>query len=218
MKGLGGVSRGDRCISVDAKGATLASGKRVSRAQALEAYIPPAGGKMIAVGSLSRVLAVIGARSMNSSRAAMNVQRTNSAAVKLGGGGAILVIGGLDQTGTPLASAELFNPATGTWTMIAGALNTARYNHAAVMTANGAILVIGGQGAGAAYLSSVEIFSSGSGRPEITGAFAAAGTGLSSARANMAAALLADGRILVAGGADSGDAALCLAEIYSAGI
>ena len=149
---------------------------------------------------------------------AMNVQRTNFAAVKLGGGGAILVIGGLDQTGTPLASAELFNPATGTWTTIAGTLATARYNHVAVVTANGACVVLGGQGVGAAFLSSVEIFSSGSGRPEITGVFAAAGTGLSSARANMAATLLPDGRILVAGGADSGDAALSLAEIYSAGI
>lgn len=62
VKGLAGVTVGDRCISVDAKEATLASGKRVSRAQALEAHIPPAGGEMIAVGSLSRVLAVIDAR------------------------------------------------------------------------------------------------------------------------------------------------------------
>ena len=63
VKGLGGVTVGDRCISVDAKEATLASGKRVSRAQALEAYIPPAGGKMIAVGSLSTVMNAIRARS-----------------------------------------------------------------------------------------------------------------------------------------------------------
>jgi Galactose oxidase, central domain len=78
---------------------------------------------------------------------AMNTKRTQFAVVKLGGVGAILVIGGLDETGTPLASAELFNPATGAWTTIAGALNVARYNHAAVMTANGAVLVLGGQGA-----------------------------------------------------------------------
>jgi Galactose oxidase, central domain len=149
---------------------------------------------------------------------AMNTKRTNFAAVKLGGGGAILVIGGLDQTGTPLASCELFDPATGTWTTITGTLNAARYNHAAVVTANGAVLIIGGQGAGAAFLSSVEIFSQGSGRPEVTGTFATASNGLSSARANMAATLLPDGRILVGGGADSGDAALSLAEVYSAGI
>jgi len=148
---------------------------------------------------------------------AMNTKRTQFAVVPLGGGGAVLVIGGLDQNGNPLASAELFNPATGTWTTLAGALNVARYNHAAV-DVNGAILVLGGQGAGAAFLSSVEMFLAGSGRPEITGTFTTASNGLSSARANMAATRLADGRILVAGGADSGDAALNLSEIYSPGI
>ena len=152
------------------------------------------------------------------STGAMNTKRSNFAVVKLGGGGQILVIGGLDQTGTPLASCELFNPATGTWTTLAGVLNVARYNHAVVMTANGAILVIGGQGAGAAFLASVEIFTSGSGRPELTGTFTTALNGLSSARANMIADRLADGRILVSGGADSGDAALSTSEIYSAGI
>jgi Galactose oxidase, central domain/Kelch motif len=149
---------------------------------------------------------------------AMNTKRTQFAVVKLGGGGAVLVIGGLDETGTPLASAELFNPATGAWTTIAGALNVARYNHAAVVTANGAVLVLGGQGAGATYLASVEIFTPGSGRPEITGAFTTAVNGLSSARANMTAVLMPDGRILVAGGADGSDAALNVAETYSAGI
>jgi hypothetical protein len=149
---------------------------------------------------------------------AMNTKRTNFAAVRLGGGGAILVIGGLDQNGNPLASAELFNPATGAWTTLAGALNVARYNHTVVMTANGAILVLGGQGAGAAYLASVEIFTQGAGRPEVTGTFTTALNGLSSARANMAAALMPDGRILVAGGADGSDAALNLSESYSAGI
>jgi len=149
---------------------------------------------------------------------AMNTKRTQFAVVKLGGGGQILVIGGLDQTGTPLASCELFNPATGTWTTLAAVLSTARYNHAAVATANGAILVLGGQGAGAAFLASVEIFSTGSGRPELTGTFTTALNGLSSARANMVADRLADGRILVSGGADSGDAALSTSEIYSAGI
>jgi hypothetical protein len=152
------------------------------------------------------------------STGAMNVKRTQFAVVRQAGGGAILVIGGLDQTGTPLASAELFNPATGAWTTLAGTLNVARYNHAVVIAANGAILVLGGQGAGAAYLGSVEIFAQGAGRPEVTGTFTTALNGLSSARANIVAAVMPDGRILVGGGAPSGDAALNLAEIYSPGI
>jgi Kelch motif len=146
---------------------------------------------------------------------AMNTARTAHSATRLGG--LILIVGGVDADGNPLASAELFNPAAGTFTALANGLATARYNHAAVVTANGAILIIGGQGAGGAYLDSVEIFQAGE-RPAVTGKFVAASAGLSSARASMAARLLADGRILVTGGADSGDAALTLSEIYSPGI
>ncbi len=149
---------------------------------------------------------------------AMNTKRMQHSAVQLGGGGLILIVGGLDQNGNPLASAELFDPATGVFTTIAGALNVARYNHAAIVTSGGAVFIIGGQGAGAAFLASVEVFTPGAGRPEVTGTFVTAASGLSAARASIAARLLVDGRILVTGGADSGDAALNVAEIYSPGI
>jgi hypothetical protein len=55
---------GDRCTAINADGATLASGKRVSRKAALDAYIPPAGGTLIAVGSLPQVMAGIRAREL----------------------------------------------------------------------------------------------------------------------------------------------------------
>lgn len=148
----------------------------------------------------------------------MNMPRTQFSATRLGGSGQILIVGGLDADGNPLASAELYEPASGVFTTIDGALNTARYGHVGVATVGGAIFIIGGQGAGAAYLASVEIFKSGSGRPEVTGTFAVAAVGLSSARGNIAAELQADGRILITGGADSGDAALALAEVYAPGI
>ncbi len=147
----------------------------------------------------------------------MNTLRTLHSATRLGGSGLILIVGGLDQNGNPLASAELYNPATGTFTMLGPALSTARYGHKAVVTAGGSVLIIGGQGAGAAYLASVEVFMPGA-NPAVTGAFTPAANGLSSARANIATELLPDGTILVTGGADSGDAALALAEVYSPGI
>jgi len=153
-----------------------------------------------------------------SSPGPMNTLRTLHSATRLGGSGLILITGGLDQTGNPLASAELYDPATGVFTTLAGALNTARYGHAAIMTAAGSVLIIGGQGAGAVYLASVEVFTPGGANPAVTGAFTTAANGLSTARANMAAELLPDGRILVTGGADSGDAALALAEVYAPGI
>src|SRR5437016_1029530 len=40
--------------------------------------------------------------------------------------GQVLVVGGRDTSYTPLASAELYNPATGTW-ILTGSLHTARY-------------------------------------------------------------------------------------------
>ncbi|MGB3551251.1 MAG: kelch repeat-containing protein [Candidatus Binatus sp.] len=148
----------------------------------------------------------------------MNTPRTQFSATRLGGSGKILIVGGLDADGNPLASAELYDPSTGVFTTIAGALNTARYGHVGVATVGGAIFIIGGQGAGGGYLASVEMFGSGSGRPEVTGTFTTASNGLSSARANMAAELQANGEILIVGGADSGDAALALAEVYAPGI
>jgi hypothetical protein len=59
LKGLCGVTIGDRCISIDSNGATLASGARISRKQALDNTYVPQGGQMIAVGSLPQMLAVI---------------------------------------------------------------------------------------------------------------------------------------------------------------
>ena len=147
----------------------------------------------------------------------MNVLRTLHSSTRLGGSGLILIVGGLDADGNPLASAEIYNPATRVFTLIDGALNTARYGHAAIETVGGAVFIIGGQGAGAAYLASVEVFTPGA-NPAVTGTFATASNGLSSARANMAAELLSGGDILITGGADSGDATLALAEVYAPGI
>ena len=56
--------------------------------------------------------------------------------------GKVLVVGGSNSAGY-LASAELYNPASGTWT-VTGSLGTARSQHTATLLPNGKVLVAGG--------------------------------------------------------------------------
>src|SRR5438046_1591870 len=57
--------------------------------------------------------------------------------------GKLLVAGGVDSSGNDSASAELYDPASGSWTAT-GSLNTARYLHTATLLPNGMILVAAG--------------------------------------------------------------------------
>jgi hypothetical protein len=61
--------------------------------------------------------------------------------------GKVLVAGGdSDRTGTNVyASAELYNPASGAWTLT-GSMNNPRDTHTATSLPNGKVLVAGGYG------------------------------------------------------------------------
>lgn len=72
--------------------------------------------------------------------------------------GKVLVAGGV--SGAFLASAEWFDPATGTWTPT-GPLGTARVNHTATLLSNGKVLIAGGENLrelGADPLASAELY------------------------------------------------------------
>jgi large repetitive protein len=91
----------------------------------------------------------------------------------------------------PQASAELFEPATGTFTET-GSLGQARWGHTATIGSDGRLVVIGGMG-DSGVLASVEAFDPG------TGTFSVVGH-LCEARYLHTATELQDGRILIAGG------------------
>ena len=70
--------------------------------------------------------------------------RTHGHTATLLPNGQVLVAGGYGNSGY-LTSAELYNPATGTWT-VTGSLNIARTWHTATLLPNGQVLVAGGYG------------------------------------------------------------------------
>lgn len=77
-----------------------------------------------------------------SSTASMSTVRYAHTATLLRNG-EVLVAGGYDASNTPLASAELFHPATGQWTPT-GYMGVARVSATATLLPNGEVLASGG--------------------------------------------------------------------------
>jgi Galactose oxidase, central domain/Kelch motif len=114
--------------------------------------------------------------------------------------GKVLIAGGYNDTDV-LATAELFDPAAGTFTTT-GVMTTARFSHTATLLPNGTVLVTGGSpnlgdlsgGNNSDDLSTAELFD------PATGTFTATGA-MSKPRSEHTATLLANGKVLLAGGA-----------------
>jgi N-acetylneuraminic acid mutarotase len=108
--------------------------------------------------------------------------------------GTVLIAGGLEFTNTALASAEVYNPATDKWSP-AGSMAKARLYHTATLLPSGKVLVTGGWDAPgpANSLASAELYD------PATNAWSPAAPMVGS-RTFHTATLLADGRVLVAGG------------------
>jgi len=118
--------------------------------------------------------------------------------------GMVLVAGGYDNTGLASASAELYDPASGTWTAT-GSLNTARYIHTATLLQNGRVLVAGGRDSNFMASASAELYDPARGRWTATGS-------LNTTRQLHTATLLQNRKVLVAGGSDSDFSVLASTE------
>jgi hypothetical protein len=118
------------------------------------------------------------------------------------GNGKVLIAGGLNSSA--ISSAELYNPATGTFTAT-GSLHAARELFTATLLGDGTVLVAGGYNL-SAYLASSEIYN------PTAGTFTPSGN-MATARDNQTATALNNGTVFVTGGYNG--TSLASSEIFS---
>jgi hypothetical protein len=131
----------------------------------------------------------------------MSMVRWGHTATRLPNGKVLIAGGGvwLGSSWTASSSAEVYDPATGTFSPT-GNLTVGRYRHSAALLPNGKVLLVGGTrqvgayyGAPWACLASAELYD------PVTGQFTATG-GMSVARNGATVTVLGNGKVLVAGG------------------
>ena len=118
--------------------------------------------------------------------------------------GKVLIAGGVHGE-AGLATADLFDPSTGSFTPT-GSMTTSRNNHTATLLSNGSVLITGGTGGNGGASMTAEIFD------QTTGSFKATGS-MTTWREKHTATLLSNGNVLIAGGTD-GVAVLPTAELF----
>jgi len=112
--------------------------------------------------------------------------------------GKVLIAGGENWNGVaeiPLASAELYDPATGNW-FPAGTMANPRYSHSAVLLANGKVLVAGGA------IEEVELVDTAELYDPATNTWTTLPS-IGENRTDLVAGLLPNGQALIAGGGNA---------------
>ena len=126
--------------------------------------------------------------------------------------GKVLIVGGSDQSGNALASAELYDPTKdqteGTFIRTKGSLHFARVGHSATLLLDGTVLIAGGTDQHGQPLESAEIYN------PLTNAFTLTQGSMNVGRVNGQATMLGNGQVLISGGQDGFGNSHTSAEIY----
>jgi hypothetical protein len=122
--------------------------------------------------------------------------------------GTVLVLDGTNSTGV-LDSAAIYNPNTGSFTDLVIPANDPRTGHTATLLGDGTVLIVGGTSDGSASqaLATAKVYD------PIANSLTAVG-GLTTERFKHTATLLADGKVLLAGGTNSSGTDLDSIEVY----
>jgi N-acetylneuraminic acid mutarotase len=121
-------------------------------------------------------------------------------------GGTVLVAGGSDADGDPVAGTAVYDPVAATWADASPPLATARRRHTATKLGNGRVVVAGGLGTVGAPLASAEVFD------PVAVTWTTPQGELHTARSGHSATAVGGG-LLVAGGTGARGAALASAEL-----
>lgn len=121
--------------------------------------------------------------------------------------GTVLITGGKSSTAAALGSAELYNPATGAFSVTPATLNDSRQSHVATLLNNGKVLITEGFDSASNVLGSAELYD------PLAGTFSYTASP-NTARNGSTNTALENGEVLLAGGYDSSLAGLLSAEAY----
>lgn len=138
----------------------------------------------------------------------MNAGRSFHTATPLSNGKVLITGGSNNNTNSGcLASAEIFDPGTNTFSLATPTMNSSRYHHIATLLSGGKVLITGGSST-SGYLGSAETYDLN------TDTFTSTPYNMNSARYYHGAALLSSGKVLITGGMTNATTYTDSAEVY----